>query len=250
MKISITSLLLLILPIMNKINSQTIVYTESISIDKDAFKSEPEIQDFDDSNEGNSVLNELTLEADDLIDNLTEKENQPTYFYTIGNDQIRYRRNLIKTSSIFNEEWITIDRDSRIMNHYYIDEAKGPQLTQFPFDRSTFRDIVVSYETKIDNNDQKIILGYKCHRVIITETIKDAEYETEIKIYDMYVTNEIDLPFHLLNSTLKPTIDSCPLQLTTYIKDKGNSYSTKKAIEIRLGNKCDDVKLPERFKIK
>ncbi len=195
-------------------------------------------------------MNEIKIDTEKLISKLTPNEKEEKHFYTIADDQIRYRRNLTKSSSLFNEEWISIDRNSRTMNHYYISKDKSSKVTKFPLDRTTFRDIKVTYETKEDKNDKKIILGYECFRVIVTETIIDAEYGTEVKIYDMYVTNQIDLPFHLLNTTLKQTIDSCPLQLSTFRKDKENSFSIMKAVEIRRSVMCNEIQIPQRFTIR
>ncbi len=65
----------------------------------------------------------------------------------------------------------------------------------------------------------------------------------------MYVTDEINLPFHPLNTTLKQTIASCPLQIITYNKDKGETFSTMNAIQILEGNESDPIGLPERFKL-
>jgi hypothetical protein len=233
------------------VNSQTIVYQQTLSIDKKALEDESAIDTSEYEYTEEELLEQKQFDEDMVkwVDTMTEKESKEKFYYTIGEDQIRYRRKLRKPGVIFNEEWILIDKQSRIMNHYYIHNTKGPQKTEFPLDRTTFRDLKVTYERKEDKNDTKTILGYRCHKVIVTETITDQEFGTEIQEYVMYATDQINLPFHLLNTTLKPIEDLCPLQLTIHRKDKGETYTKLYAIKILSGSEADKLELPNRFKI-
>ncbi len=227
--------------------SQTIVFQQGFRIDKLALQAETEIDTSTYTLEEIEELKESDEQFSIWIDEIADKESKERYYYTVGEEHIRYRRSLKKPGVFFDDEWILIDRDTRVMNHYYIDYKKGLQKTEFPFDRSEVRNIEVNYETKEHKDDRKTILGYDCFRVIVIETIIDDEFGTEINEYDMYVTDEINLPFHLLNTTLKPIVDSCPLQLTTYHKDKGSSFSIMNALQILEGSESDSIELPERF---
>jgi hypothetical protein len=241
----------LIMTNLNIVNSQTVVYQQTLSIDKKALEEESPIDttEYDYTEEELLEQKQFDEDMDKWIDTMTEKESKEKFYYTIGEDQIRYRRKLRKPGVIFSEEWILIDKQNRIMNHYYIHNTKGPQKTEFPLDRTTFRDLEVTYEKSEDKSDVKTILGYECHKVILTETITDLEYGTEIQEYEMYVTDQIKLPFHLLNTTLKPIEELCPLQMTIYRKDKGETYTKMNAIKILTGSEADELKLPNRFRV-
>lgn len=229
-------------------NSQTVVYQKTSVIDKNSLKEETEIDVSDYTEE--ELADHLMYEAKitKWIDDQAEKEAKERYYYTPGKRFIRYRRKIPRPDLLFNEEWILIDRNNRTMNHYYIHNDKGAQMTEFPFDRSSFRDLDASYEVREDRDDKMTILGYQCHRIVVIETIIDPEFGTEVREYDMYATSEIDLPFHLLNTSIKPIINLCPLKLTTFRKDRGDTYSTMNAIEILTRKEADRIKLPNKFK--
>ncbi len=233
---------------MDIINSQTIVYQQTISIDKNALKEVSTPDDSEYSEDEIQEQKEIDLVMDKFVDDISEKEKRKRYYYTIGNEKkIRYRRTLSKQRFVFREEWILIDIDNRVMNHFHIHNTKGAGMTAFPLDRTSIRDVEVTYKIREDKNDKKTILGYICHKIVVEETIIDAEFGIDVFEYEMYATDQIKLPFHLLNTTLKPVIESCPLELTTFSKNKGNSFSKLNAIKILEGKEADDVDLPERF---
>ena len=143
----------------NLIKSQTIVYEQTISIDKEVLKTEPSAIESEYTPEELLEQKQFDEDMDQWVDVMVEKNNKEKFHYTVCENQIRYRRELKKPGLIFEEEWILIDRNNRIMNHYFIDHKKGPQMTAFALDRTTFRDMKVTYKAQEDKTDKKIILG-------------------------------------------------------------------------------------------
>lgn len=64
---------------------------------------------------------------------------------------------------------------------------------------------------KEDRSDSKLILGYNCHKLILT--IIDPESDLGDTIYEMYVTNEIDFPVHAVLNIAALIPKSFPLHI-------------------------------------
>lgn len=227
-----------------------ILYHEVVSIDRNVLLDADSDEETELTDEEIEEVKELNKTLHQLIDQQEKRANTQIHKYTIGPDNIRYERPHEKPMLLFTDEFILIEPNERIMNHYFISKKKGPGLQKFPLDRSAFRPLEVNYEINSVPSDRKNILGYDCYKMIITETISDREFGVECLRYDLYVTEAIDFPFHLMNSILKPMINKCALEITTRIKGKGTSCSIMTAAEIQENIDVDHVVLPDKFIIK
>jgi len=227
-----------------------ITYNQEVHIDRNVFLESTDNnlellrkKDIEEEKEMDEKINQF-------INHQEKKEKNQIYKYTIGKEQIRYERLNNQPYILFSEEFIIINREERIMNHHFISKKKGPSLNKFPFDKSTFRHINVQYKLDTIKTDKKNILGYECYKMKIDETIEDKEHGTEISTYELYVTDEIDFPFHLMNSILKPMVNKCALEFKMTDHNKGESFSIMKAIKIEKNINNNHIKLPKRFKEK
>jgi|GEM_PF-6569925 len=226
----------------------SITYQQSVHVDFDATLDEADSSDVQyDVQDDEDELVDFDEKLKTYMTAKLEAEKNNKYKYILGQEKIRYIRPDTRPGLLFDEEFILLDRNKRLMDHYTYSNEKGGELMTFEFDRTKLRDIDVVYRIDTLKSDRREILGYDCYRVVILETIRDLEYGEEILEYDCYVTDDIDLPFHLLNTTLKPILDSCPLEMKTHHRSSGTTYSTYTAIEI---NDSDDtvIVVPKKFK--
>lgn len=250
MKVQATITLIMLVSSMALSQTKTLVFQISLNMDFEAIDPQDEI-DLETTELSPEEIKEVHEKRKKEIAFWTKKfkdEEKRRYYYTIGEKNLRYIRPVIKPGLFFEEEFILINREDRIMNQHFINKEGRAELTQFPMDRSSFRPIKVDYQVDTFGDDRKTIHGYDCYRIVVKESIVDEEFGIDRLEYDMYVTDKIDLPFHLLNTTLKPVLNSCPLEMTIYKKEGGSTFSTMNVVEIINNVNQDLVELPDRFK--
>lgn len=87
----------------------------------------------------------------------------------------------------------------------------------------------VSYSHTIDVSDRKIILGFDCFKAIVKQT-RVFHNETDVKIFELYVTDEILLPAHAVAMWWNFVIPYCPIEIIEYEEGKKNQFYSKKYI--------------------
>jgi len=123
----------------------------------------------------------------------------------------------------------SIDAENGILNYH----PKGDRHTTVR--KVNLFEIAGEYEVIIDYQDKKNILGIECYKVTLK---KKEEIDDEIPIdswdtlYEMYVTEAIDLPVLALLNVTKPFNDFFPLEVK--IKESGmpGVYEIFRAIEL------------------
>ena len=106
----------------------------------------------------------------------------------------------------------------------------------------------VHYEFEIDKNDKKYILGYDCIKVIVKQIRFSSGY-TDIQIFELYVTDKIKLPAHVITGWWDMVIDLCPLEIIDY--KEGNKKQTYSKTEIQIiesRNVDTELRIPNDYR--
>lgn len=135
----------------------------------------------------------------------------------------------------------TTQNDIMIGDYIRIDAKEGSLYYHAKRDRSiNYRKVNLyesnrkySYEEYI--NDKKDILGYECFKIVI-RVKENSEEESPFKfgdtIYEMYVTNEIDLPIQALLNIGKKYSNIFPLEVRTWEENLSGICMVYKIMEI------------------
>lgn len=96
-----------------------------------------------------------------------------------------------------------------------------------------FKDII-GYNIEIDKKQRKNILGYNCFKVIIVIKEEDLELEGFFgdTIWEMYVSDKINLPVHALQNFSKLLPNFFPLELSVYSSNMKDLKEIYKAVNI------------------
>lgn len=87
----------------------------------------------------------------------------------------------------------------------------------------------VEYSIETYNDDRKMILGFDCYKVILSEyrKIEDREYRTR---YEMYVTPEIAFPPQAIGGLYDAVLKECALEIKVISLENENSWTLISAI--------------------
>ena len=87
----------------------------------------------------------------------------------------------------------------------------------------------VSYSYEIDKAERKVILGFNCFKSVVKQK-RIFHEKTDIKIFELYVTDEILLPAHAVSMWWDSVIPYCPLEIIEYDEGKKHQFYCKKYI--------------------
>lgn len=106
----------------------------------------------------------------------------------------------------------------------------------------------VSYSYEIDKTDRKMILGFDCFKSIVKQK-RIFHEETDIKIFELYVTDEIILPAHAILMWWDLVIPYCALEIIEYDEGKKQQSYIEKNIQVVLSQNVDSyLQIPDEFK--
>lgn len=102
-------------------------------------------------------------------------------------------------------DFILLQKNQGILNYY----DKSKSVNYMEFDLFEFND---SYEVIEDRSSKKIINGFNCYKLTLIR--KNSQTDLGNTKYDMYVTNEIDLPIHSVINLTKLVQNTFPLEIS------------------------------------
>lgn len=147
----------------------------------------------------------------DSLVNKKLKEMQMTEFLTqtpeteihieVQNDSIwRYTKQDGKMIG----DYIMIQKNSSILNYY--DKSKSLNYRKYDMFAENYE-----YEIIENRKDRKDIKGYDCYQLILIK--KDSVSDLGNTIYEMYVTNRIELPLHSMINLTKLIPSTFPMEI-------------------------------------
>jgi len=146
-----------------------------------------------------SVMNKKLREMK-MINFLTQTPETEIYV-DIQNDSIwRYT----KQKGIMIGDYFMIQKNSGILNYY--DKTKTVNWRKY--DLFTEND---EYEITENRKDRKKIKGFDCFKLTFVK--KDTESDLGNTIYEMYVTDKIDLPVHSVVNLTKLVPNTFPMEI-------------------------------------
>lgn len=177
---------------------------------------------------------------------ILEEEKLETFTYTFNNAAIKYERNRHQEP----DEYIRIIPESGVIQHFYKDkktnEAKITELCLHHNPDSS--DWKIKYEIEEFKSEKKMILGYECFKMNIVQTrINEKENWEYINKYELFVTDKINLPARLVIFLWEPVTELCALEIKAMDMRVPNSYSIKRAIEIKKEIEEAKLELPKEY---
>jgi len=205
-------------------------------------KEEPEYQEPDLEKKDNNVLFKTQLEK--LGKKTTENYVDLVRHYYVGDSLIRLDKSTDKMSE---NEWVFISPKTGKMITYYTNHESKPTYSETEL--RTFPDSSLVYQIDTFHNDTKKILGYKCHKITITESRKISAEETElIKKYEMYITEELPLAAHVVIGMWQVPISGCALEIRESIPEQPSTFILTEAVQINEKQKNKLLELPEQYR--
>lgn len=138
-----------------------------------------------------------------------------------------------------------------LINHSFSTDNLGVKKYQEVQDNSKFLNSEnwnVHYEFEFDINDRKSILDYDCFKVIVKQ-IRFFNGETDCKIYELYVTDKIKIPAHIIAGWWEMVIDFCPLEITDYnLGQKKQTYSKTEIQIIQARDVKKELRIPDDYR--
>lgn len=109
------------------------------------------------------------------------------------------------------DEVIKLDLEKREKKVYFTDEEGNRNLVEESFNLKASEEVKYVVEKK--DADIKEIMGYKCYKLsLLQEVTKDGD--TRGNRYEMYVTDELPFPAHILLELATPIVTGCPLEVS------------------------------------
>lgn len=184
-------------------------------------------------------------QLDKLGKKTTESHGKLTRDYYVGESLIRLDRN---TNKMSDDEFVLIAPAERKMKTYYTAFDDKPTFTEKQL-ASAGVDSTMVYEVDTLLKDTKNILGYQCHKIIITEIHRaGADHEHIVKKYEMYVTDELPLSANVVMGMWQVPVDICALEIRESHPDTPSTFILTQATEINKKQKNDLLELPRKFK--
>jgi hypothetical protein len=137
--------------------------------------------------------------------------------------------------------WKHIIQYNKIIGDYQRVDTSGKVFYHAKFDRSMmykevdFKSFNQTLEVEYLPEDQKEIANYKCYKVVIRqkhEIDPDFPFDSGDTIFELYVTNEINLPVHSLLNLYCDSQKFFPLEVKIWSENLKGNYTTYKVVEI------------------
>lgn len=176
------------------------------------------------------MLEQLKKEAGDSEDTLVGQAILAIFSNVIDSFDINPSPYSIKITFTPDTIWrYYLKTDTIVGDYFRIDPVNGKswhfaRTNNFSYPNQDFIGYHKSGNIKVDKNDTKKILGFDCYKVIYELEPMDAE-EENFKIdegntvYEMYVTDAINLPVHALLTTYQLINQFFPLEIKKYSKN-------------------------------
>ena len=162
-------------------------------------------------------------------------------FYALE-DKARVIRN---TSRINDQEtYDFINLVSRRIHNYYTTPAGKLEYQTRKMGNNKLN---LSYEIIPYPNDTINILGYPCYKVEILEREKTGKSFELVKKYELYVNDDLPLPFHSIIDVNYPIINLCALYMKITEMRAYESYLVYEAIEVNEAATNSIMELPKRY---
>lgn len=152
-----------------------------------------------------------------------KKDTTPSAKYFFNE---KYAR-LVKKGENLNEVYRIYNIEQLIHYRHRIKNEKV-KIDTFIWDYKINPKWSVKYDIIESKADTKTILGFNCHKVKIEERkqIEDRLYEN---VYELYVTDEIFFPAHLICGWYDYVLNECALEIKYWDKRAPKNYSITKA---------------------
>lgn len=189
---------------------------------------------------------QFAKEHDDFWEKRIAKENQQTFTYTFNDRYIRYERNQHQA----HEEFIRILPESGVMQHFSVDErTQEAKLNKhYLYGNAETSDWKIAFEIQQFESERKTILGYDCFKMDVKQTrINEKEGWEIVDQYELYVTDQINLPASLVIHLWQPVVAFCALEIKSIRVKNPNSYSIQSVIEIKTDVDEEVITLPQRY---
>jgi hypothetical protein len=104
-------------------------------------------------------------------------------------------------------------------------------------------------KVKMDDlpSDKKTIVGYECYKRII-EVSYSYNQNKHQRIYEMYITNDLDLPINIVLMENFKGFDVCALEVNIIDKNKLDSYVSLRANKVEKNLPSEVLLLPEEYR--
>ncbi|MFK7809219.1 MAG: DUF4412 domain-containing protein, partial [Saprospiraceae bacterium] len=156
-------------------------------------------------------------EGNILLKRIAENARKTIYKFTIGAQKIRVERIFPNKEHGIKETFQIIDKEKRNQKTYKLTDENEIQLYSSSLNRSKEFEFKFDYDLETKKDDTKIILGFKCHKIIIKERCHDLKNDIlDENTIECYVTEKIDFPLHYLGFISKPITKLCALEMTIY----------------------------------
>lgn len=175
-----------------------------------------------------------------------EKDNMECFIYTVNKSSIKYERNQYQLP----EEFIRIIPKSGIMQHFYKDEkTHEAKITTFNLHHNPdSSDWQIDYKIEEIKSEKKTILGYECYKMNIEQKRTNVKNDWEIvEIFELFVTDKINLPARLVIHLWEPVTELCALEIKRINIHNPNSFYVQRAIEIKKEVDKEKLELPKEY---
>lgn len=220
---------------------------ENLSILDDNYDKVPEFESEEDQiawEQDKAESEKFDKEFKELWKERLEKEKAQIFTYTFNDKIIRYERNMHQSEN----EFIILDPKTAVMSRFYTDKENKPKVSKMSY-HSDSNDWKINYKIDSFESETKIILGYECYKMIVEqERINEKENWNIKNIYEIFVTEELNLPVRLVIPLWRPVLDLCALEIKTTNLETPNSYQIERAFEIEKGIDEKEIQLPNIFK--
>jgi hypothetical protein len=168
---------------------------------------------------GNDSLINIKLKEIQVNEFLTQTPETQIYI-EIQNNYI-WRHTEQKNKMI--GDYLMIEKNSGILNFY--NKSKSVNYKKYDL-------FAENYEYKIIKNrkDRKKIKGFDCYKLTLIK--KDKESDLENTIYEMYVTEQIELPIHSVINLSKYFPNNFPMEIKIWEEKLSGIIEFYKLIEI------------------
>lgn len=172
-------------------------------------------------------------------------EENETVMYTFNDSIIRFERQLNQVSE---DEFILIEPDSGLMFLYYTDTKEIKQVNKIPMHAKYHHGWQVRYTVDTLLSDRKNILGYNCFKMIVKQEVIRSRQDTDVNIFELFVTDRLNLPARLTLPLRQPVVQLCALEIKSFNLKSPYMFLTERAIEIKKEVDSSRILLPEPFK--
>jgi hypothetical protein len=170
-----------------------------------------------------SLMNKTRLETllETQLTNLISQTPETEIYIEVHNDSIwRYT----KQNGTMIGDYLMIQINSGILNYY--DKSKSVNYRKYDLFNESHE-----YEIVKNRTTRKKIKGYDCYKLTLIE--KDTESELGNTIYEMYVTDQIELPIHSVINISKFVPNSFPMEILVFEENLSGLADLYELIEIK-----------------